>query len=307
VIKIEPGKIGIILFNLKNTMTNSMTAFARKEKQAEWGQAAWEVRSVNHRYLEIVLSLPDTFSHLEPLIRKQMQARLQRGRIEAKLRYKPYINKTMPIEIDEELTQSLIGSYKKIAHLAHTDTPLNPGELLRWPQLLKFPELNTEVIQPELMSLFSETLDDFCKVRSIEGNAILELLNQRLIKLTNLTQHIQAQLPHILNLQRKKLLARLNEIKTSLDPNRLEQEMLLFAQKTDVAEELDRLQIHLHEFKNLLAKTQAQGKQLDFLLQELNREANTLASKSPNAELTLSVVNIKVLIEEMREQVQNIE
>jgi len=157
------------------------------------------------------------------------------------------------------------------------------------------------------MSLFSESLDDFCKVRSIEGNAILELLNQRLIKLTNLTQHIQAQLPHILNLQRKKLLARLNEIKTSLDPNRLEQEMLLFAQKTDVAEELDRLQIHLHEFKNLLAKTQAQGKQLDFLLQELNREANTLASKSLNAELTLSVVNIKVLIEEMREQVQNIE
>lgn len=288
-------------------MTNSMTAFARKEKQAEWGLVTWEVRSVNHRYLEIVLSLPDTFSHLEPLIRKQMQACLQRGRVEAKLRYKSYLNKTMPIEIDEELTRSLIGAYKQIGHLAHTNTPLNPGELLRWPQLLKFPELSTEVIQPELMALFSATLEDFCKVRSIEGEAIFELLNRRLIKLADLLQHIQAQLPHILNLQREKLLARLHEIKTTLDPNRLEQEMLLFTQKTDVAEELDRLQIHLHEFKNLLLKKQAQGKQLDFLLQELNREANTLASKSLNAELTLSAVNIKVLIEEMREQVQNIE
>ncbi|WP_342147152.1 YicC/YloC family endoribonuclease [Rickettsiella endosymbiont of Aleochara curtula] len=288
-------------------MTNSMTAFARKEKQAEWGQAAWEVRSVNHRYLEIVLSLPDTFSHLEPLIRKQMQARLQRGRVEAKLRYKSYINKAIPIEVDEELTLSLIGAYKKIGHLAQTNTPLNPGELLRWPQLLKFPELSIEMMQPELMILFSETLEDFCRVRSIEGKAIFELLNLRLVKLANLLQHVQVQLPHILSLQREKLLGRLHEIKTSLDPNRLEQEMLLFAQKTDVAEELDRLQIHLHEFKNLLEKNQAQGKQLDFLLQELNREANTLASKSLNAELTLSAVNIKVLIEEMREQVQNIE
>lgn len=288
-------------------MTNSMTAFARKEKQAEWGQAAWEVRSVNHRYLEIVLSLPDTFSHLEPLIRKQLQARLQRGRVEAKLRYKSYLDKAMPIEIDEELTLSLIGAYKKIGHLAHSTHPLNPGELLRWPQLLKFPELSIEIIQPELMTLFSETLENFCQVRSTEGKAIFELLNLRLIKLADLLQHIQVQLPHILNLQREKVLARLHEIKTSLDPNRLEQEMLLFAQKTDVAEELDRLQIHLHEFKNFLIKNQAQGKQLDFLLQELNREANTLASKSLNAELTLSAVNVKVLIEEMREQVQNIE
>ena len=288
-------------------MTNSMTAFARKEKQAEWGQAAWEVRSVNHRYLEIVLSLPDTFSHFEPLIRKQLQARLQRGRVEAKLRYKSYLNKAMPIEIDEELTVSLISAYKKIGNLAHSTPPLNPGELLRWPQLLKFPELSIEIIQPELMTLFSETLEDFCQVRSTEGKAIFKLLNLRLIKLADLLQHIQAQLPHILNLQREKVLARLHEIKTSLDPNRLEQEMLLFAQKTDLAEELDRLQIHLHEFKNLLIKNQAQGKQLDFLLQELNREANTLASKSLNAELTLSAVNVKVLIEEMREQVQNIE
>lgn len=284
-----------------------MTAFARKEKKNEWGQAVCEVRSVNHRYLEIILSLPETFSHLEPLIRKQIQNRLQRGRIEVKLRLKSFMGKSMPIEIDEELAQSLISAHKKIGRLAHTHTPLNPGELLRWPQLLRFPELNIEVIQPELLTLFSDTLDALCKVRRIEGKAIFELLNQRIMKLVNHLQPIQTQLPQILNLQREKLLTRLNEIKTHLDANRLEQEMLLFAQKTDIAEELDRLQIHLHEFKNVLLKKQAQGKQLDFLLQELNREANTLASKSLNAELTLSAVNIKVLIEEMREQVQNIE
>jgi uncharacterized protein (TIGR00255 family) len=288
-------------------MTNSMTAFARKEKQADWGQAAWELRSVNHRYLEIILSLPDPFSHLEPLIRKQIRTRLQRGRVEAKLRYKFYTHRSIPIEIDKELTKSLISAYTKIARLANTTTPLNPGELLAWPQLLKFPELSHEALQPELTDLFSETLDDFCAIRTIEGRALFDLIYQRLIKLDTLIQGVHTQLPLILNLQREKILARLNEAKVNLEPNRLEQEMLLFIQKTDVAEELDRLQIHLGEFKKLLVRNQAQGKQLDFLLQELNREANTLASKSLNAELTLSAVGIKVLIEEMREQVQNIE
>jgi uncharacterized protein (TIGR00255 family) len=288
-------------------MTNSMTAFARKEKQADWGQAAWELRSVNHRYLEIILSLPEPFSHLEPLIRKQIQTRLQRGRVEAKLRYKFYAHRSIPIEIDEELTKSLISAYTKIANLANISTPLDPGELLRWPQLLKFAELSYEALQPELMGLFSQTLDDFFLIRVTEGKALFDLIHQRLIKLDALIQDIQIQLPQLLNLQREKILARLKEAKVSLEPNRLEQEMLLFTQKTDVAEELDRLQIHLGEFKKLLIKNQAQGKPLDFLLQELNREANTLASKSLNAELTLSAVSIKVLIEEMREQVQNIE
>jgi uncharacterized protein (TIGR00255 family) len=284
-----------------------MTAFARKEKQADWGQAAWELRSVNHRYLEIILSLPEPFSHLEPLIRKQIQTRLQRGRVEAKLRYKFYAHRSIPIEIDEELTKSLISAYTKIANLANISTPLDPGELLRWPQLLKFAELSYEALQPELMGLFSQTLDDFFLIRVTEGKALFDLIHQRLIKLDALIQDIQIQLPQLLNLQREKILARLKEAKVSLEPNRLEQEMLLFTQKTDVAEELDRLQIHLGEFKKLLIKNQAQGKPLDFLLQELNREANTLASKSLNAELTLSAVSIKVLIEEMREQVQNIE
>ncbi|EDP46258.1 conserved hypothetical protein [Rickettsiella grylli] len=288
-------------------MINSMTAFAKKEKHAEWGQAAWEIRSVNHRYLDIILSLPDNFSHLEPLIRKQMQKNVHRGRVDIKLHYKPYPNKAIPITIDKPLAQSLINAYKEIAQLSQSKRAFNPGELLRWPHLLQFPELQPHEIQTELMALLTDTLNNFCNVRQTEGHAIFGVLNRRILKLIHCIKYIQTQLPQLLNRQREKISARLQEIKASLDANRLEQEMLLFAQKTDVAEELDRLTIHLTEFKNLLIKNQVHGKQLDFLLQELNREANTLAAKSFNAELTLSAVNIKVLIEEMREQVQNIE
>lgn len=287
-------------------MTHSMTAFARREKQTEWGQATWELRGVNHRYLEIILSLPEPFSALEPLIRKKIQTYCRRGRVEGRLYYKPLTKQSVAIEIDEPLTNALINVYTKIADLTHTTAPIDANGLLHWPHLLKFPTLSNETLQPELIDLFINTLDDFCRVRVTEGKAIVNLLHQRINKLKALLTHVQIKLPEILASQRERLLLRLNEAKISLDPNRLEQEMLLFAHKTDVAEELDRLQIHLDEFNKLL-KNQAQGKQLDFLLQELNREANTLAAKSLNADLTLSAVNIKILIEEMREQVQNIE
>jgi uncharacterized protein (TIGR00255 family) len=284
-----------------------MTAFARKEKQADWGHAIWELRCVNHRYLEFSFSLPEPLSYLEAQLRKQLSAKLQRGRVEVKLRYKPLPNKQLPIEVDEVLANSLIQVYTKIADLAQSTLPLNPSELLRWPQLLKFPDIAYESLQPKLLVLFSETLTDLYLARAQEGKAILSVIEQRLVKLQTLIYTIKAQLPRILSLQREKILARLSDIKTSLEPNRLEQEMLLFTQKTDIAEELDRLQIHLKEFNKLLGKPQAQGKQLDFLLQEMNREANTLASKSLNADLSLMAINVKVLIEEIREQTQNIE
>ena len=285
-----------------------MTAFARKEKQADWGCATWELRSVNHRYLEISLSLPEPLSFLEPLIRKQLTTQVYRGRVDVKLRYKSPANKAVPIEVDETLANSIIQAYAKLAILADSTHPLNPSELLRWPHLLKLPDVAYASLQPELLALFSETLSNLCEARAQEGKAILDVIEQRLIKLQTLIDNIKEQLPSILALQREKILSRLADIKTSLDPNRLEQEMLLFTQKTDVAEELDRLQIHLNEFKKLLRKeNQAQGKQLDFLLQEMNREANTLTSKSLNADLGLMAVSAKVLIEEIREQVQNVE
>lgn len=284
-----------------------MTAFARKEKQADWGCASWELRSVNHRYLEISLSLPESLSFLEPLIRQQLTARVYRGRVDVKLRYKPPTHKAVPIEVDEALADSIIQAYSTLARLAQSTHPLNPSELLRWPHLLKLPDVAYASLQPELLTLFSETLGSLCIARTQEGKAILGVIEQRLIKLQILVDGIKKQLPHVLALQREKILTRLTDIKTSLDPTRLEQEMLFFTQKTDVAEELDRLQIHLNAFKLLLKKNQAQGKQLDFLLQEMNRESNTLTSKSLNADLSLMAVSMKVLIEEIREQLQNVE
>jgi uncharacterized protein (TIGR00255 family) len=288
-------------------MIRSMTAFARKEEQADWGCAAWELRSVNHRYLEISFSLPESLSFLEPLIRKQLTTQEFRGRVDVKLRYKPPTNKSVPVEIDEILAGAIIQAYAKLAILTNSAHPLNPSELLRWPHLLKLPDVTYTSLQPKLLALFSDTLSKLCVARAQEGKAILEVIEQRLVKLQTLIDKIKKQLPDILTLQRAKILARLSDIKTSLDPNRLEQEMLLFTQKTDVAEELDRLQIHLNEFQKHLKQTQTPGKQLDFLLQEMNREANTLTSKSLNADLSLMAVSAKVLIEEIREQVQNIE
>lgn len=283
-----------------------MTAFARKEQQTDWGHTTWELRSVNHRYLDLSLSLPESLSYLEPLLRKQLNQQIRRGRIDVRLRYKPPANKAIPIEINEDLANAIIQTHKQLATLTQTSSPLDPIELLRWPQLLKLPDIAYETLQSDLLALFSETLTDLCVTRTQEGKAILELIDQRLTKLQSLINTIKEQLPIILSLQREKILARLSDIQMNLDPNRLEQEMLLFTQKMDVAEELDRLQIHVNEFKKLL-KNPAQGKQLDFLLQELNREANTLASKSLDADLSLMAVNLKVLIEEIREQVQNIE
>ncbi|MDQ8040168.1 MAG: YicC/YloC family endoribonuclease [Rickettsiella sp.] len=288
-------------------MTCSMTAFARLEKQADWGHAVWELRSVNHRYLEISLSLPEPLNNLEPQIRKQLTNKLRRGRVDVKLHYKPTINKAVPIEIDEDLTKAIIQVHLKLSNLAQSSLPLNPNELLRWPHLLKIHDnFAHNTLRPDLLALFSETLVKLCLARADEGKAIFILIKQRLTKIQNLIYTIKKQLPTILLLQRKKILARLADMQTSIDPNRLEQEMLLFTQKTDVAEELDRLQIHINEFNKLLEK-EAQGKPLDFLLQELNREVNTLASKSLNADLSLMAVNLKVLIEEIREQVQNVE
>lgn len=287
-------------------MICSMTAFARKEQQTDWGHTTWELRSVNHRYLDINLSLPDSLSYLEPLLRKQLTQQIRRGKVDIRLRYKPPANKAMPIEINEHLANAIIQAHKKLAIITQTTNPLDPIELLHWPQILKLPDITYETLQSDLLALFSKTLADLCQTRAQEGKAILEVIDQRLTKLHHLINTIKKQLPSILSLQREKILARLAYIKISLDPNRLEQEMLLFTQKTDVAEELDRLQIHANEFKRLLKK-QAQGKQLDFLLQELNREANTLAAKSLNADISLMTVNLKVLIEEIREQVQNVE
>lgn len=287
--------------------TCSMTAFVRKEKQAPWGYAVWELRSVNHRYLELGFSLPDVFTYLEPVLRQQLTQSLRRGKVDIKLRYKIVPHAAESLEIDQNLVTSLIEAYTKLTSLVDSAQPLAPVELLRWPHVLKSPEVAYSTFQPELMALFSETLQEFCLLRAREGRAIAQVIIPRLQRLQGLIEAAQEKLPQLRTMQREKWVSRFHEANIRLDSERLEQEMLLFSQKIDVTEELDRLQIHLREFSNCLQQGTPQGKSLDFLLQELNREANTITAKLPDAKLSLLAINMKILIEEIREQVQNIE
>jgi uncharacterized protein (TIGR00255 family) len=288
-------------------MTCSMTAFVRKEKQVTWGSVVWELRSVNHRYLELGFSLPDTFTYLEPALRQQLTQVLRRGKVDIKLRYKIAASHATKLEIDKNLVSALVKAHARLAAEVASALPLDPIELLRWPQVLKLPEVAYHTFQPELMTLFSEALLELGALRAREGQAITQVIEPRLQRLHSLINTAQEKLPMLRKVQREKWIARFHEANIRLDSERLEQEMLLFAQKIDVTEELDRLQIHLREFSSCLQQNQPQGKSLDFLLQELNREANTITSKLPDAKLSLLAINMKVLIEEIREQVQNIE
>jgi uncharacterized protein (TIGR00255 family) len=287
--------------------TCSMTAFVRKEKQAPWGYAVWELRSVNHRYLELGFSLPEAFTCLEPALRQQLTQSLRRGKIDIKLRYKITPNAAASLEIDQNLVASLVEAYTKLATAVASSQSLDPVELLRWPHVLKLPEVAYPTFQPALLTLFSEALHEFCLLRGREGRAIAQVITPRLQRLQSLIDAAQEKLPMLRKMQREKWVNRFHEANIRLDSERLEQEMLLFSQKIDVTEELDRLQIHLREVSKCLQQDTPQGKSLDFLLQELNREANTITAKLPDAKLSLLAINMKILIEEIREQVQNIE
>ena len=288
-------------------MTCSMTAFALQEQQAPWGQATWELRSVNHRYLDLSFHLPEPLSYLEPLLRKAIRSQLQRGRIEVKLRYQPPTEQPLALAINESLARSILQAHTQLARLVNSTTALNPSELLHWPQLLTLPRLTDEYLQTHLLSLFRQALQQLIDVRQREGSDIKKVIKQRLNHIQTLIDDINQALPTLLAQQRTRLCSRLSDLKLECEPHRLEQEIVLLAQKNDISEEVDRLQIHLNEFNQLLNQDRVYGKKLDFLLQELNRETNTLAAKSLHVKLSLIAVELKMSIEEIREQVQNIE
>lgn len=288
-------------------MIHSMTAFARQEIHDTWGSAAWELRSVNHRYLELTLRLPDALTNLEPLLRERIKERLQRGKLEINLRYQPAFGQFTQLTVNKELVEQLLKAHHEIAHLAHDNTTANAMHILRWPGVLQTTETDLTVLEKTLLNAFSTALDELITTRQREGKALYETLIQRLAAMQTEISKIRTNLPTILALQREKLLNRLSIAATMLESTRLEQEMVLFAQKIDIAEELDRLDAHILEVQRNLDLHGANGRRLDFLMQELNREANTLGSKSVTSETTLAAVELKLLIEQMREQVQNVE
>jgi uncharacterized protein (TIGR00255 family) len=284
-----------------------MTAFARRELQADWGNAVWEIRSVNHRYLEIGFRLPDIFSHIEPVLREQLKSRLQRGKVDISLRYQPAASAGNQININKELAQQLIQARGEIASLVMQVPPLNPTDILRWPGVLQIKDLDSANLRQSVLDLFNQTLDELIEMRKREGIALAAILEARLKAMEQEIINAKKILPQISLIQREKIVARLTEAKVNFDPARLEQELIFYAQKMDVTEEIDRLTTHIHEARKTLAQGNAVGRRLDFLMQELNREANTLGAKSVATETTQTSVELKILIDQMREQVQNIE
>ena len=287
-------------------MIYSMTAFARLEVKKDWGDAVWEIRSVNQRYLENFFRLPEQFRGLENTLREKLRQSLTRGKIECSLRIETKKQTNAELNLNKELANQVIQSLQWIKAQAG-EGEINLTDVLRYPGVVEAQEQDLDAISQDLLTDFDDLLTDFIAMRGREGEKLNDIIQQRLDAIAVEADKVRSQMPAVLQWQRERLLQRFEDAQVNLDPQRVEQEMILLAQRVDVAEELDRLQMHVKETTNILKKGGAVGRKLDFMMQELNRESNTLASKSINADITASAVELKVLIEQMREQIQNLE
>ena len=284
-------------------MTKSMTAFARSES----GHISWEIRSVNHRYLEVGVKVPDAFRSLEIGLRNKLKARLNRGKIDCQLRIGHSQASEASLSIDEKLLEDLTGALATIIPKLETVAPVNPLEVLKWPGILSEPTEDEESIKKTVVELFDSALAQLIEMRSSEGAELRKIILEKLADLRSIVEQAATEAPIISARQRDKMISKLNDLKIEADPGRIEQELVIMAQKSDVAEELDRLNTHIEEVSATLGSKEAVGRRLDFLMQELNREANTLSSKAVATNTTIQAVELKVAIEQMREQIQNIE
>ena len=287
-------------------MIHSMTSFARVEQSSTQASLIWELKSVNHRYLEVTPRLPDALRSLEGPLRERCRTHLGRGKVELTLRYQ-LKGGDSSLTLNEALIEQLAAAARRVGDLIHHPAPVDIASILAFPGVLQGREHSSDGLEPEALTLLDQGLDALNQARAREGSALADLLHERLDSIAQLLPGVRAALPGILEAHRQRLQQRLQEVAASMDPQRLEQELVILAQKMDVAEELDRLATHVEEVRRTLKKGGACGRRLDFLMQELNREANTLGAKSIAAETTQAAVELKVLIEQMREQVQNIE
>lgn len=287
-------------------MTSSMTAFARTQVQEGWGSLVWEIRSVNHRYLEPHFRLPEAVRELEPALREALRKHLHRGKVECSLKLQ-LAEGQQQLNVNESVLEALQSVVNKVETYFINASGVNPLEVLQWPGIMDNEETNMTPVHGAVVKAFEGALLQLSDSRRREGAELEKFIRLRLEGVTEEVESVRSILPDLLESQRQKIMDRLNEARAELEPDRLEQELVILAQKMDVDEELDRLSAHISEVKHTLGKKGAIGRRLDFLMQELNREANTLSSKSISAGLTQSAVNLKVLIEQMREQIQNIE
>lgn len=292
-------------------MIRSMTAFSRREERIDGTtQAAtlgWELRSVNHRYLEPGLRLPDALRDIEPAVRELLRKRLSRGKIECTLRISGVDSVASEVALNEGALAALMQAVNRVARLAKQPVTIDPVEVLRWPGVTAAQEFDSEALAQRALALFELALNDFIAAREREGVELAALIAQRLDAIQVETARVRAVLPQIIEAQRQKIRTRVEEVVANPDQDRLEQEIALLVGRSDVAEELDRLATHLNEVRRCLKEGGSVGRKLDFLMQELNREANTLGSKSAITEVSQASMELKLLIEQMREQIQNLE
>jgi len=288
-------------------MAKSMTAFSYQEGSGEYGECIWEIRSVNHRYLDIHLRLPEAFRSQENHYRTQIKKRLKRGKIEATLRFTPHKKVQNEINVNEPLARALIIATRQLEAHMEKPKPITSIDVLNWPGVAQEIETNVNAALNPAIQLLDQCLDDLISTRLREGQRLSEFIFQRCDQIAEVIVQVRQRRPQMLDALRDKLLKRIHELQLTLDSNRLEQELVLLAQRFDVDEEIDRLMAHLDEINSILERDEPMGRRLDFLMQELNREANTLASKSHDSITTQAAVELKVLIEQMREQIQNLE
>ncbi len=288
-------------------MIHSMTGYARVETSASWGRLVWELRSVNHRYLDVQLKMPDEFRVLEGELRQAASTKLARGKVECGLRYIREAGGAERIELDGERITQLKDALDAVnAELGATSVP-DPIRVLAFPGVMREQQADFAPLLAAARKLFEAALADFGAARAREGERLLQYMLERCELLERLVAQVRARHPLVREQWLARLRARCAELGVEIEPQRLAQEIALNAQRLDVEEEMSRLLSHLHEVRQAMSRGESVGRRLDFLMQELNREANTLSSKSQDAEMTRCAVEMKVAIEQIREQVQNIE
>ncbi|WP_241520899.1 YicC/YloC family endoribonuclease [Steroidobacter cummioxidans] len=284
-----------------------MTGFARRERAGPWGTLVCELRTVNHRYLETSLRLPEELKTLDNEVRQAITAALRRGKVDANLYLKSAAGTQRSLELDTQLLDELVARVEQVRGQLKYPAPVSPIDVLRWPGVVREAEVDIKPVLAAALELVQEALNELNETRLREGQRIRELLLARCATMRTQVQAVRARLPEVSRRMRERIIERITQLGSTPDPERLEQELVLYAHKMDVDEELDRLGAHLEEVTSVLGSAEPAGRRLDFLMQELNREANTLSSKSQDSETTRAAVDMKVAIEQMREQVQNVE
>jgi uncharacterized protein (TIGR00255 family) len=283
-----------------------MTGFARRERQFPWGLLAWELKTVNHRFLEIGCRLPEEFRGAEADFRQTIAGAVRRGKTDCSLHFRPAVASTS-LEVDADLLRSLTERAQQVAADLGAAAGIDVVDLLRWPGVIRDNARDTAPLIAAAHGLLGEALAELTRFRDSEGGRLCDALEQRCAGLVDLAAKVAERLPEVRARMRAKLLERIAQLVSDVDHDRLEQELAILAQRQDVDEEIDRLRGHVTEIRKTFSVQEPAGRRLDFLMQELNREANTLSSKSQDIETTRAAVDMKVLIEQMREQVQNVE